>query len=465
MIYVPKPYQDYTYNRIIEQPAVGVFLDMGMGKTAATETAIVDLLYDYFLVDRVLVIATKRVASMTWDEEAEKWDHTRRLKLSKVLGTKRQREKALQTEADIYTINRENVEWLVNYYGRDWPFDMVVIDESSGFRSPKSGRFRAIRKVRPLIKRIVELTGTPNPKSYLNLWSQIYLLDRGERLGKTYTGYRERYFEPDKRNAVTIFSWKLKEGAAEAIQAKIADIVFSMNAADWLDLPEFIPNAIKVRLSDEARAKYKQLERDLLLPYTELLDRHLVEGGGDVVANTAAALSNKLIQMANGAVYDENQQTRVIHDAKLDALEELIEEQDGDPVLVGYWYKHDRNRILQRFPQARELKEDQDIRDWNAGKIPILLAHPASCGHGLNLQFGGSTVVWFSLTWDLELYQQLNRRLDRQGQTRSGIIHHIVAEGTIDERVMLSLDGKDAEQAGLLTAVKAMIQEIKEAYR
>lgn len=452
MIYVPKPYQDYTYNRIIQQPAVGVWLDMGMGKTAATETAIFDLIYDYFSVDKVLVIATKRVASMTWDAEAETWDHLRRLRISKVIGTKRQREKALQVDADIYTIGRDNIEWLVNYYGKNWPFGMVVIDESSGFRSPKARRFRAIRKVRPLIKRIVELTGTPNPKSYLNLWAQIYLLDRGERLGKTFTGYRERYFEPDKRNAVTIFSWKLKEGAKEVIDELIKDIVFSMAAADWLDLPEFIPNTIKVRLDDEARAKYKQLERDLLLPYAE----------GDVVANTAATLSNKLIQLANGAVYDENQAVRVIHDAKLDALEELIDAQDG-AILVAYWYKHDRERIIRRFPQARELKEDQDVRDWNAGKIPIMLVHPASCGHGLNLQFGGSTIVWFSLTWDLELYLQLNKRLDRQGQTRSGIIHHLVAEGTIDELIMLSLAGKDAEQAGLLTAVKAMIMAIKEA--
>lgn len=455
MIYVPKPYQDYTYSRIIEQPAVGVFLDMGMGKTAATLTAIFDLLYDYFLTDRVLVIAPKRVAEMTWDAEVETWDHLRRLKVSKVIGTKRQREKALQADADIYAIGRDNVEWLVSYYGKDWPFDMVVIDESSGFRSPKSGRFRAVRKVRPLMKRIVELTGTPNPRSYLNLWAQIYLLDRGERLGKTFTGYRERYFEPDKRDRLRVFSWKLKEGAAEAIQARIADIVFSMNADDWLDLPEFIPNTIKVRLDDESRVKYKQLERDLLLPYAE----------GDVVANTAAALSNKLIQFANGAVYDENQAVRLIHNAKLDALEEIIDAQDGAPILVAYWYKHDRERILQRFPQARELKTEQDKNDWNAGKIPIMLVHPASCGHGLNLQFGGSTIVWFSLTWDLELYQQLNKRLDRQGQTRSGIIHHIVVEGTIDERIMLSLDGKDADQAGLLFAVKAMIQEIKEAYR
>ncbi len=448
MIYQPHPYQEYATNRILEQEAVGLFLDLGLGKTVATLTAIDQLLYDYFEVSKVLVIAPLRVAQKTWPDEVRKWDHLKHLRISKVLGSEKQRMAALRAQADIWIINRENVEWLVDLYGKDWPFDMVVIDELSSFKSPKARRFRALRKVRPMIKRIVGLTGTPASNGLIDLWSQIYLLDQGKRLGKTVTGYRNRYFEPGKRNRTVIFTWEPKPGAEEAIYKQLEDLCISMSAEDWLQMPERIDRVIEVQLSEEAQAKYDQLERDMLLPFT----------AGDVTADSMAVLSNKLLQLANGAVYDENGVAREIHQAKIEALDDVLEAANGQPVLVFYAYQHDRDRLLAHIPMAKELETEQDIDAWNQGKIQVLLAHPASAGHGLNLQSGGHIIVWFGLTWSLELYQQANARLYRQGQEeKSVIIHHLVAVGTIDEDVMRALVGKEISQKALLDAIKARI--------
>ncbi len=456
MIYNPYKYQEYATVRILDTPFVGLLLDMGLGKTVATLTAIDDLLYDQFEKIKALVIAPLRVAEDTWSREGEKWDHLRHLTISKILGTRRQREKALKAQADIYIINRENVPWLVSVFGNDWPFDTVVIDELSSFKSPSSKRFKALRRVRPLMKRVIGLTGTPEPNGLLDLWSQIYLLDQGERLGRTITGYRERYFTAGARSGYVVYDWKAKKEAEDAIYAAISDICVSMKAEDWLELPERIDRVVPVKLDDSVKAKYRKLERDLLLPVVD----------ADVVANTAAVLSNKLLQMANGAVYDENKGVHEIHNAKLDALEDIIEAANGHPVLVFYAYKHDYSRIQSRFPQIRTLRKGNDgvndIADWNAGKIELLGVHPASAGHGLNLQDGGSIIVWFGLTWSLELYQQANARLHRQGQRRSVIIHHLIAEGTIDEDVMRALESKASGQDALMEAVKARIEKVRD---
>ena len=453
MLYNPHQYQEYATNRILNQEAVGLFLAMGLGKTVSTLTAIDQLLYNYFDVQKVLVIAPLRVAQKTWPDEIKKWDHLTHLRISKVLGSEKERLAALRAEADIWIINRENVEWLVDLYGKDWPFDMVVIDELSSFKSSKAKRFRALRKVRPMIKRIVGLTGTPAPNGLIDLWPQVYLLDQGERLGKTVTGYRSRYFDPGKRNRTVIFSWDPKPGAEEAIYSKLEDLCVSMSAEDWLQMPERIDREVKVQIPEAARAKYDQLERDLLLPFA----------GGDITADTMAILSNKLLQMANGAVYDENGATREIHQAKIEALDDILEAANGQPVLVFYNYQHDRDRLLKHIPAARVLDTEDDIEKWNQGKIPVMLAHPASAGHGLNLQAGGNIIVWFGLTWSLELYQQANARLYRQGQDKSVIIHHLVAEETIDGDVMAALAGKDVSQKALLEAVKARIEKYQAA--
>jgi len=447
MRYAPHVYQDNATDLILQKQAVGLFLDCGLGKTVVTLTAISELMHDRFEVSKVLVIAPLRVAEDTWSRETEKWDHLKYLKISKVLGPEQKRKSALYAKADIYVINRENVEWLVKYYGSRWPFDMVVIDELSSFKSPKANRFKALRRISGAINRIVGLTGTPAPNSLIDLWPQVYLLDQGERLGRTITGYRDRYFEPDKRSSVMVFSWKPREFAEEAIYEKLSDICVSMKADDWLTLPERVDNIIKIPLPPESREKYKQLERDLLLPYTD----------GDVVANTAAVLSNKLLQLANGAIYDEFGAVKEIHDEKLKALEDVIEAANGKPVLVFYAYKHDLERIKAKFPKAKQLEKAEDIESWNKGKIQIMLAHPASAGHGLNLQAGGSIIVWFGLTWSLELYQQANARLHRQGQKESVIVHHLIAEGTIDEDVMAALERKETGQDALMEAVKARI--------
>lgn len=450
MKYIPHDYQQHTTDFILKNIACGCFLDCGLGKTAITLTAIGELLYEEFEIDRVLVIAPLRVAEDTWDRECMKWEHLKHLRISKMLGNESERIKALNTTADIYIINRENVEWLVGYYGGKWPFDMVVVDELSSFKSAKSKRFKALRKVRPFMARIVGLTGTPAPNGLIDLWPQVYLLDMGERLGKTLTGYRERYFISDKRNRTVIFNWKPKPDAEKAIYKKLSDICISMKSEDWLKLPGRIDNIVSVRLPAKAMERYIKLESELLLPFKE----------GDVVANTAAVLANKLLQMANGAVYDETGRVQEIHNAKLEALENIVEAANGNPVLIFYTYKHDLMRIQNclKAYKPRELKTTQDIRDWNEGNVQVMLAHPASAGHGLNLQAGGNTIVWFGLTWSLELYQQSNARLHRQGQKKGVVVHHLVAEGTMDAQVMKALASKEAGQEALLLAVKARIR-------
>lgn len=454
MIYQPYHYQAYATQWIIEKEKSALFLEMGMGKSVATLTAILELLYDYFDVAKVLVIAPLRVASTTWEEEVEKWDHLKGLRISKVLGSEKERIASLYKKADIYIINRENVTWLVERYSSNWPFDMVVIDELSSFKSPKAQRFKSLKKVRPFIKRLVGLTGTPAPNGLIDLWPQIYLLDGGERLGKTITGYREKYFLPDKRNQMIVYTWKLKEGAEEAIFEKISDICVSMKAEDYLELPERIDNIIPVELPKKAKEQYEVLEKELILSIADT----------DVLAGSAAVLANKLLQMANGAVYDEDGKVKHIHDEKLKALDELIEAASGKPVLVFYGYQHDKDRLLTHLKHfnPRLLQSDQDIKDWNQGKVQVLLAHPASAGHGLNLQAGGNIIIWFGLTWSLELYQQANARLWRQGQKQTVVIHHIIAKDTIDERVMKALEDKDVSQAALIEAVKARMYQYKE---
>lgn len=449
MKYVPHSYQEYALNFILNRDASAVFLDCGLGKTVITLTAIKELMHNYFEVARVLVIAPLRVAENVWEEEARKWDHLQYLRLSKVLGSEKERIQALHNEADIYVINRENVKWLVDYCKNNWPFDMVVLDELSSFKSPRALRFKALRKVRPLVRRVVGLTGTPAPNGLIDLWSQVYLLDSGERLGKTLTGYRERYFLPDKRSRDVVFTYKPKDGAEEAIYSKLSDICISMKSGDYLKIPERIDNVVPVYLPQKSMEKYRQLERDLLLPLLE----------GDVVAGNAAVLTNKLLQITGGAVYDEDGGVQEIHDEKIKTLEDLVEAANGKPVLVYYAYRHDLGRI-QKHLDCRVLSAPKDIEDWNKGEVPVMLAHPASAGHGLNLQDGGSTIIWFGLPWSLELYQQANARIYRQGQRNTVVVHHLVAKETIDEDVIKVLASKEAGQDALLDAVKARIQNI-----
>ena len=447
MKYEPHGYQTYATQRILDNQAVGLFMSMGTGKTVVTLTAIERLMYELIEVQRVLVIAPLRVAEHTWAREAAKWDHLSHLRISRVLGTAAERRRALAAEADVYVINRENVPWLVEECGNRWPFDMVVIDELSSFKSSKALRFKALRKVRPQVARIVGLTGTPAPNGLLDLWSQVYLLDQGERLGRTLTAYRNRYFEPDKRNRQQVWSWKPAPGAEAAIHAKLSDLCISMTSEDWLQLPERIDLTVPVVLSPTARAAYERMERDWLLPLADTV----------IDAGTAAVVGMKLLQLAGGAVYDETGTSLWVHDAKLDALEDILEAANGHPVLVFYGFRHEQSRISARFPGTRTLKTTADIDDWNAGRVPIMLAHPASAGHGLNLQDGGSVIVWMGPTWNLENYLQANARLHRQGQQHSVIIHHLVAEGTIDEQVMQALTDKGLNQDRLIEAVKARI--------
>lgn len=445
MKYKPHNYQQFATDFILNQSICCLMLDMGLGKTVITLTALWQLALDSFDVSRVLVIAPKRVAEDTWPKELAKWEHLTGLTSSLVLGSAAERKAALQRKAFLYIINRENVAWLVkNHY---WDFDMVVIDELSSFKSNKAERFKAMKKVRPMITRIVGLTGTPAPNTLLDLWPQMYLMDMGQRLGRFIGGFRDRFFLPDKRNREIIYSYKPREGAEDAIYALISDICISMKAADYLDMPERIDNRIEVSMSPKERKLYDDFQKDMVLSI----------GDEELDAVNAAALSNKLLQMANGAVYGENKKVIPIHDRKLDALEDLVEAANGKPLLVAYWYKHDLQRIKARFKNARCIDTAKDIDDWNAGKIPLALIHPASAGHGLNLQDGGCTIVWFGLTWSLELYQQLNARLWRQGQKHTVVIHHIVTKGTHDEDVMRALENKDTRQSALIEAVRARI--------
>ncbi|RXM70717.1 DEAD/DEAH box helicase [Clostridium tetani] len=447
--YKPHGYQAFSTEFILKHKSAGLFLECGLGKSVITLTSIVELMYNMFDVSKVLVIAPLRVADTTWQDEIEKWEHLKCLKLSKILGSKKNRIMALYKKADIYTINRENVPWLVDFYKNDWPFDMVVIDELSSFKSPSAKRFKALKKVRHKIKRIVGLTGTPAPNGLLNIWSQIYLLDGGERLGRTFTGYRNRYFHPQKYiNGGIPTDYTINEDAEEKIYEKISDICISMKALDYLKMPECIFNKVMVELSEKDMKLYRKLERDLLLPFED----------SDVDAKNAAVLSNKLLQMASGAVYDEFGDVKLIHDKKLDALEDLIEAANGKPVLVYYGFKHDKDRIKERF-EVEEINTSEDIAKWNEGKIQIAICHPASTGHGLNLQEGGCTIIWFSMTWSLELYQQANARLYRQGQKHTVVIHHIIAKDTVDEKVIQALENKDTSQTALIDAVKARIKK------
>ncbi|MHB1152083.1 MAG: DEAD/DEAH box helicase [Eubacteriales bacterium] len=455
MLYTPHPYQAYCIDRIITDPALGLFLDMGLGKTVITLTAIADLKYNRFEVSRVLVIAPKKVAEATWSKEAAKWDQLKLLRLITVLGTEKQRIRALNTPGDIWIINRENVQWLVDYYRNAWPFDMVIIDESSSFKNHQAKRFKALTWVRSHISRIVELTGTPAPNGLIDLWAQVYLLDEGKRLGKYITHFRERYFEPDQRNAQQVFSYAPKPGADTVIQQLIGDICVSMKADDYLQLPDCTVDDIPVMLDDKSQKQYDTMERAMLLEVDE----------ATIDAGTAAVLSNKLLQLCNGAVYDDQKEVIHIHDCKIQAFLELVEQLNGQPALVFYNFRHDVTRIKKALEKSglrvRELKTPQDETDWNNRQVDILLAHPASAAYGLNLQDGGNHVVWFGLNWSLELYQQANKRLHRQGQKQKVIIHHLSVSGGRDEDVVLALEDKGATQDRLIESLKARIEKVK----
>ena len=449
MKYKPHDYQKYAADFIITHPISALLLDMGLGKTSITLTAINNLLFDSFEVHKVLVVAPLRVARDTWSAEIEKWEHLKNLRYSVVVGTEQERLNALRTSADVYIINRENIQWLVEESGLIFDFDMAVIDELSSFKNHQSKRFRAFTKVRPKLKRIVGLTGTPAGNGLMDLFAEFKLLDMGERLGRLIGQYRNTYFQPDKRNGMVIYSYKPLPNAEQQIYDKISDITISMKAADHLKMPKLISTEYTVQLSEKEKEKYDRLKKDLILSTDD----------NEVTAANAASLSNKLSQMANGAVYSDNESIIEIHDRKLDALEDIIESMNGRSLLVAYWFKHDLERIKKRF-EIREIKSSEDISDWNSGRIPVALIHPASAGHGLNLQSGGSTLVWFGLTWSLELYQQTNARLWRQGQTADTVvIQHIIAKGTIDEQIMKVLKSKDTTQAALITAVKAEVHK------
>jgi SNF2 family DNA or RNA helicase len=442
MKFVPHEYQKRMIDRVVNQERVGLFLDMGLGKTVIALTAVQELVDD-FAVSRVLVIAPKRVAEDTWSREHEKWDHLHGLRVSRVLGGPEERIKALMQDADVYVIGRDNTAWLVELLRNKWPFDMVIIDELSSFKNPQAKRFKALRQVIPASPRVVGLTGTPSPNGLMDLWAEIYLLDQGERLGKFVGRYREAYFRPGASNGYVVYRWIPRKGAEETIRQRIADLCVSMSAADYLQLPERVDVEVPVRLSGQELQVYKEMEREAL-----------VEIDGDTVAATsAAAVMGKLLQMANGRVYAADGTAKQIHSRKLDALEEIADTAQ-EPVLVFYGFRHDLDAIRERLPGARVIEGQEDIAAWNRGEVPVLLAHPASVGYGLNLQDGGHVIVWYGLTWSLELYQQANARLHRQGQTRPVIIHHLIAEGTVDAQVMAALKAKDTGQAALLAALK-----------
>ena len=418
-------------------------------------TAINDLKYNRFAVSKVLVIAPKKVAESTWVKEKDKWDHLKLLRIIPALGSEPKRIRALNTPADIYVINRENIPWLVDYYRNAWPFDMVVVDEFSSFKNHQSKRFKSLTWVRPHIKRIVGLTGTPAPNGLLDLWAQVYLLDSGKRLGKKITGFRERYFEPDRRDRDRVFSYAPKAGGEEAIQRLIGDICVSMKAEDYLELPDIMFNTVHVSLDNKAQKDYEKLEKEMLLE----IDESTIDAG------SAAVLTNKLLQLCNGAVYDEDRNIVEVHKCKIEAFMELVEGLNGKPALVFYNFQHDKERIKQALSKTslrvRELKTPQDETDWNDRKIDILLAHPASAAYGLNLQRGGNHVIWFGLNWSLELYQQANKRLHRQGQTEKVIIHHLTVNGGVDEDVVAALANKTSTQEQLMVALKARIEKAK----
>lgn len=455
MIYHPHDYQKYSIEFVKTHPIAALLLSMGLGKTSTTLTALDDLLFDSFEIHKVLVIAPLRVTKV-WLDEVKKWNHLNYLRCSLVAGTEQERKRALWANADIYIINRENVQWLIDESGIQFDFDTLVVDELSSFKNFKAKRFKSLMKVRPMVKRVIGLTGTPTSNGLMDLWSEFKLLDQGKRLGRFITNYRDQYFRPDKRNGQVVFSYKPLPFAEDAIYDKISDITISMKANDYLNMPKLISNHVEVEMSEKEMKVYQELKQELVITL----------GDEDVTASNAASLSNKLTQMANGAIYLDNHESAIIHDRKLDALEDLIEAQCGKPVLVAYWFKHDLDRIKNRLEELKvnfkEIKTEASIEDWNKGNIEVGLIHPASAGHGLNLQEGGSTLIWFGLTWSLELYEQTNARLYRQGQKdRCVVIEHIVTKGTIDEQIIKALEEKDKSQSRLIDAVKANLRKSK----
>lgn len=460
MKYVPHDYQAYCIQRVVEDPAVGLFLRPGLGKTVITLSAVNILKYFRWQVQKVLVVAPKKVAEATWSKEAAKWDHLQHLRTSVVLGSATKRIKALNTPADIYVINRENVEWLVDYYKQAWPFDMVVLDESTSFKNSQSKRWKAMRRVRRFIKRMVLLTGTPSSKGLIDLWAQVYLLDCGERLGQSLSAYRERYFDPDQRSRTQVFSYKAKDGAESAVLDAISDICISMKAEDYLELPDFIQHEVPVLLDAKARRAYDQFERDLLLEVDE-----------DVItAASAAVLVGKLLQMCNGAVYSNDGHIVPVHDCKLEAYLELLEQLNGEHCLTFYGYQHDRDRILEALKKHRKdlrvrvYKTVEDEEAWNNGEVDVLLVHPASCAYGLNLQAGGQHVVWYGLNWSFELNDQGNCRLYRQGSPYDKVfVHYLVVQGCQDEDVMATVRDRQDTHEAVMSALKARIKRVKES--
>lgn len=448
MNFKPYPHQLAGINWLTERPACALFWGMGTGKTVTTLTAVDNLLHDYLEEGPVLVIAPKRVAENTWSKEASKWEHLKHLKVSRVMGTEKQRLAALKVDADLFVINRENVVWLVDLLGQRWSFPIVIIDELSSFKSAQAKRFKALRRVRGRIKRIIGLTGTPRPNGLEDLWPELYLLDQGDRLGRTLTQFRARYLVPEKMNGHIVYSYKPREGAEAEVYDKLSDICLSIKKEDVLQLPGQIYEDVELEAPPALLKKYKKFERDKVL---ECLDED-----GEVVAGTEAALTNKLLQFANGAIYDMDGEVHELHSVKLDALEEMLEAASGEPVLVLYAYKHDADRIRKRI-DCRALDTPEDIDAWNRGEIPVALAHPASIGHGLNLQDGGHIIIWYGLTWSLELYQQANERLNRPGQQHVCRIYHLILKGTHDERVLKSLANKDEGQAAAIEALRLEI--------
>lgn len=450
MKYEPHDYQKYATRYIETHPIAAVLLDMGLGKTSITLTALNDLLFDYFDVHRILVVAPLRVARNTWSDEIEKWDHLKDLQFSIAVGTESERLAALKQKADIYIINRENLQWLIEKRGVPFDFDMVVIDELSSFKNHQAKRFKSLMKVRPRVKRIVGLTGTPSSNGLMDLFAEFKILDMGARLGRFIGQYRMTYFKPDKMNGPIVYSYKPLLGAEQAIYEKISDITISMKAADHLKMPELVNSKYMVHLSEKEKKKYEDMKAELVLALPV----------GEITAANAASLSGKLSQMANGAVYADDESILSIHDRKLDALEDIIEAANGKTVLVAYWFKHDLMRIEERLKSKdipfEKLDSDASIKKWNKGELPVALIHPASAGHGLNLQSGGSALVWFGITWSLELYQQTVARLYRQGQSEGTVTNiHILAKDTVDERIMKALQEKDSTQSALIDAVKA----------
>lgn len=458
MIFKPHAYQQHCIDQILKTKKLGLFLDMGLGKTVTTLTAIRQLKYDRFQVHKVLIVAPKKVAEGTWSKEKDKWDHTKPLRVSQVLGSQAKRIRALNTPADLYIINRDNVVWLVDYYRNSWPFDMVVIDESSSFKSHKAKRFKALASISGHIDRLVELTGTPSPNGLDDLWSQVYLLDGGQRLGTKYTHFRERYFDPGRRGSDgMVYDYKAKPGSEQSILSRISDICISMKAEDYLQLPDVVYHHIPVVLDAKAKKAYLEMERQMVL--------ELPEDAQEISVTSAAALSNKLLQLANGAIYDDDHSIHEVHGCKIEAFMELIESLQGRPVLVFYNFQHDRLRLLKALKntglKVRELKTTQDEDDWNNRQIDVLLTHPASSAYGLNLQQGGNHVIWFGLTWNYELYTQANKRLHRQGQTEKVIIHHLICSDTRDEDVMEALERKEDVQNWVMQSLKARINAIR----